>query len=96
MGGDRELLKSLTEVFFDSYPAQLTQMREAITGNDAPKLYRLAHTLVGAVGIFGPPSAMAAAAPLEALGREGKLTGAEEAWQQLDSALNYLKPCSRR
>ena len=92
VGGDRELLKSLTEVFFDSYPAQLTQMREAITGNDAPKLYRLAHTLVGAVGIFGAPSAMAAAARLEALGREGKLTGAEEAWQQLDSALNYLKP----
>ncbi len=73
VGGDRDLLKSLTEVFFDSYPAQLTQMREAVEGNEAPKVYRLAHTLVGAIGIFGAPSALEAALRLEAMGREGKL-----------------------
>jgi two-component system sensor histidine kinase/response regulator len=92
VGGDWGLLKSLTEVFFDSYPVQLTQMREAINGGDAAGVYRLAHTLVGAVGIFGAPSALAAAARLEAMGREGKLTGATEAWKRLDSALGRLKP----
>ncbi len=52
VGGDWELLRSLTEVFFDSYPAQLEQLREAVGHGDAPTVYRLAHTLVGAVGIF--------------------------------------------
>jgi PAS domain S-box-containing protein len=92
VGGDRELLKSLIEVFFESYPAQLTQMREAINGDDAAGLYRLAHTLVGAVGIFGARPALETAARLEAMGREGKLTGAAEAWKRLDSALGRLKP----
>ncbi len=53
VGGDWELLRSLTEVFFDSYPAQLEQLREAIGRGDGETVYRLAHTLVGAVGIFG-------------------------------------------
>jgi CheY-like chemotaxis protein len=92
VGGDWGLLKSLTEVFFDSYPIQLTQMREAINAGDATGVYRLAHTLVGAVGIFGAPLALAAAGRLEAMGREGKLTGAAEAWKRLDSALSRLKP----
>jgi HPt (histidine-containing phosphotransfer) domain-containing protein len=86
------LLKSLIEVFFDSYPPQLTQMREAIGRGDAPQVYRLAHTLVGAVGIFGAPAAASSAARLEALGREGQLAGAEEAWKQLDAELTRLKP----
>jgi two-component system, sensor histidine kinase and response regulator len=92
VGGDRELLKSLIEVFFDSYPAQLAQMREAIHGGDAEGVYRLAHTLAGAVGIFGARPALAAAARLEEMGREGKLTGAAEAWKRLDAALGRLKP----
>ncbi len=92
VGGDHDLLKSLTEVFFDSYPAQLTQMREAITGGDAPQVYRLAHTLVGAVGIFGARPTLEAAARLEAMGREGMLVGAEEAWKRLNAELGRLKP----
>ena len=67
-------------------------MREAIGRGDAIQVYRLAHTLVGAVGIFGAPAAAASAVRLEAMGREGKLTGAEEAWKRLDAELNRLKP----
>ncbi|HVS38294.1 MAG TPA: Hpt domain-containing protein, partial [Gemmataceae bacterium] len=92
VGGDRELLKSLTEVFFDSYPAQLEQLREAIGRGDAQTVYRLAHTLVGAVGIFGARWAVEAASRLEAMGRRGDLTGAEEAWKRLDAAVARLKP----
>jgi CheY-like chemotaxis protein len=92
VGGDHDLLKSLIEVFFDSYPAQLTQMRAAITAGDAPQVNRLGHTLVGAVGIFGAKPTLAAAARLEAMGREGKLIGAEEAWKRLNAELERLKP----
>ena len=70
VGGDWDLLKSLAEVFFDSYPAQLAQLREAVGRGDAPTVYRLAHTLVGAVGIFGAKPAVEAAARLEGMGRE--------------------------
>jgi two-component system sensor histidine kinase/response regulator len=92
VGGDLGLLKSLTEVFFDSYPAQLTQMREAVGRGDAPAVYRLAHTLVGAVGIFGAKAALEAASRLEAMGRQGTLAGAGEAWERLDAAFAQLKP----
>jgi HPt (histidine-containing phosphotransfer) domain-containing protein len=92
VGGDRGLLKSLTEVFFDSYPAQLAQLREAIGRGDGPAVYRLAHTLVGAVGIFGARGAVEAAARLETMGREGRLVGAEEAWERLDAAFARLRP----
>jgi PAS domain S-box-containing protein len=92
VGGDPELLRSLTEVFFDSYPAQLEQIRAAISRDDAPAVYRLAHTLVGAVGIFGARPAVEAASRLEAMGREGRLTGAEEAWKRLEAAVARLKP----
>ena len=92
MGGDWDLLKSLAEVFFDSYPAQLAQLRDAVGRGDAPTVYRLAHTLVGAVGIFGAKPAVTAAARLERMGREGDLAGAEEAWNGLDAALTRLKP----
>jgi two-component system sensor histidine kinase/response regulator len=92
VGGDYGLLKSLIEVFFDSYPAQLTQLHEAITRGDAAQVYRLAHTLAGAVGIFGARPTLAAATRLEAMGREGKLAGAEEAWKRLNAELGRLKP----
>ena len=92
VGGDWDLLRSLTEVFFDSYPAQLEQLREAIGGGDAQTVYRLAHTLVGAVGIFGARPAVEAAARLEAMGRRGDLAGAEEAYKRLDAAVARLKP----
>ena len=92
VGGDWDLLKSLAEVFFDSYPAQLAQLREAVGRGDAPTVYRLAHTLVGAVGIFGAKPAVETAARLERMGREGNLAGAEEAWKGLDAALTRLKP----
>ena len=73
VGGDWELLKSLAEVFFDSYPAQLSQLRDAIGRGDGRTVYRLAHTLVGAVGIFGAKTAVEAASRLEAMGRETRL-----------------------
>jgi len=92
VGGDWGLLKSLAEMFFDSYPAQLTELREAIGGGDGPTVCRLAHTLVGAVGIFGARPAVEAATRLETMGREGQLAGAEEAWKRLDMAIAGLKP----
>ena len=79
VGGDWELLRSLTEVFFDSYPAQLAQLREAIGRGDAPTVYRLAHTLVGAVGIFRGAAGGGGGGAAGGDGPRGDLTGAEEA-----------------
>ncbi len=92
MGGDWELLKSLAEDFFGSYPAQLAQLQEAIGRGDGKTVYRLAHTLVGAVGIFGARPAAEAATRLETMGREGQLAAAEEAWKRLNAALGRLTP----
>ncbi len=92
VGGDRELLKALMEEFFNGYPAQREQLREAIDRDDARTVNRLAHTLAGSVGIFGARAATEAARRLEAMGRSGDLTGAKEAWQRLDAAVGGLIP----
>ena len=92
VAGDWGLLKSLAEMFLDSYPGQLTELREAIGRGDGPTVCRLSHTLVGAVGIFGARPAVEAATRLETTGREGQLAGADEAWNRLDLAVGRLKP----
>ena len=83
---------------FSSIPVRrkLTQLREAIGRGDASAISRLAHALAGAVGIFGAKPALEAARRLETIARQGRLSEAEEAWQQLDKAFTRLKPRSAR
>jgi PAS domain S-box-containing protein len=90
--GDRDLLKTLVELFFETCPEQLTQLRAAVAAGDAATVRRLAHTIKGAVGTFGAGPAVEAAARLETMAREGTLGGAEEARAALDAAVERLKP----
>ncbi len=92
VGGDWGLLKALAVEFFQMYPAQREELREAIDRGDGPTVNRLAHTLAGSVGIFGARPAVEAAARLEAMGRQGDLAGAKEAWKRLDATVAALQP----
>jgi signal transduction histidine kinase/CheY-like chemotaxis protein len=87
VGGDRELLQELAQVFLEDYPNSLAGIRAAVAAGDCTGLQRAAHTLKGAVGLFGAPDAFAAALRLETMGREGVLEGAVEACATLETEL---------
>jgi HPt (histidine-containing phosphotransfer) domain-containing protein len=73
-------------------PKLMRRMRDAITNNAPSELQQAAHTLKGSLQIFGVTRPAAAAFRLETLGRDGDLTGAEEAWSALVTEIDGLMP----
>jgi PAS domain S-box-containing protein len=73
---DKALLAELVSIFAQSYPGQLTEMREAITAGDATRIERTAHSLKDEVGLFGATIAYSLATALETMGREAQLDNA--------------------
>jgi CheY-like chemotaxis protein len=92
VGGKPERLRKLVETFQAESVQLLTQIREAVTAADAPRLRRAAHSLKGAVAIFGAPTATGAAQRLESIGESGQLADAPGAVQALERELASLRP----
>jgi len=91
VGGDRSLLRTLAQLFQQTYPTQMLELRKAISQRDNPAIRRLAHTLKGAVGNFGTGPAYQAAQHLETMGRQSELVGLDEACNTLEQALVELQ-----
>ena len=77
-GGDAGLLRELAELFIQSCPKMLEDIRDAVQKRDAKALERAAHSLKGCVGNFFSHGARETAQRLELLGKSGDLSGAEE------------------
>jgi HPt (histidine-containing phosphotransfer) domain-containing protein len=90
--GDLELLAELVNLFIDTTPQLLTEIREAISRSDNETLAKAAHTLKGSVGNFATKGAYELALQLEQIGRHGSLADAEEVYATLDRELERLKP----
>jgi two-component system sensor histidine kinase/response regulator len=91
-GGSLETLRELVALFAVECPKLMRRMRDAITNNAPSELQQAAHTLKGSLQIFGVTRPAAAAFRLETLGRDGDLTGAEEAWSALVTEIDGLMP----
>ena len=81
VGGDRDLLVEIIEVFREECPAQLARIRSAARSRDAEGLYHAAHVLKGAVANFAAAAVEGRALELETMGREARL---EDAVAKLD------------
>ena len=71
--GDRTLLREVIEVFCQDYPSRVTELRDAIDQRTAPQMGAAAHSLKGALSIFGRTLAFDLAQELETRGRAGHL-----------------------
>lgn len=91
MGGDRELLMELVEVFFEDLPERLREIEAALAAADAEALHRAAHTLKGAVGNFVARASYEAALELEHLGKGGDVQGADAVYARLSGQIELLK-----
>ncbi len=87
-----ERLRKLIEVFINESTQLVSEIRSAVSSADAARLRRAAHSLKGAVAIFGAPAATAAAQRLESLGESGSMTDAVAAFQTLETELERLRP----
>ena len=92
VGGDKDLLKELLQLFAVECPQLLASIREAIDHSDAVLLRRAAHSLKGAVSNFGAPAVVAAAQHLEFLGQHENLLEAPAACARLQETLDRVQP----
>ena len=92
VGGDNELLEEVAQLFLDSVPELLTEIREAVVSRNAKALERAAHTLKGSVSNFAAEAAFQAALRLEKMGRTGELAGVDQAFATLEAEMERLQP----
>ena len=90
LGGDRELFNEITRIFLDDAPRKREEIKAAINRRDAQAIRRIAHGLKGASTHFVAPRLVAAAERLEFLGKSEDLTGADDAFAVLESALDRV------
>lgn len=91
-GGSVKTLKELVELFFEDGPTLMGRIREAITNGDATALRSAAHAMKGSVAVFAAGPAEEAAWRLESMGRDENLADAQEAWSDLKTQIERLKP----
>jgi CheY-like chemotaxis protein len=72
--GDKAILAEVVALFLDNYPVWLQELRVAIDQGDARQIEQVAHSLKGAVGIFGMTPAYQLAQEIETSARMGHLT----------------------
>lgn len=89
---DRQLLKEVVEAFLHEAPQLMDQMRRAIADNNAGELRRTAHTIKGSLRFFGSHLGTEYAFRLETMGKESDLSGADEAFRQLEQQMQQLRP----
>lgn len=90
VGGDRELLEEVAQLFLDDYPNSIAEIRTALDAGDPKGVERGAHTLKGAVSNFGADSVVETALALEMAGRNGDLSTAPEEFLRLNERLSAL------
>jgi CheY-like chemotaxis protein len=93
---DPDLIRTLVEVFEIERVKHLTDLEAALTGQDAEALAHAAHTMKGALGVFGAESARKGAETLEFLGRSGEIAECGEQVEELKEAVLALEEDLRR
>jgi PAS domain S-box-containing protein len=89
--GDLSLLTELTDLFWESSPQLIAQMRAAAHDKDAHTLSYAVHTLKGSVGNFAAKRALTALAQVEKIGLHGDLDHALPAVDLLEKELSHLR-----
>ena len=86
MGGDKELMHDVVQLFLTDCSERLAAIRAAIDRADAVRLRGEAHTLKGSAANVSAAELADAARALEQIGAGNTLDGAEAAWGKLTGA----------
>jgi len=88
--GGRNGVRELAQLMVEESPKLLDQVRAALRERDAESLQRAAHTLRGSADVFGAKYVVAAAARIEALGREDRIDEANDELADLEREVDRL------
>jgi PAS domain S-box-containing protein len=90
VGGREDRLQKIIQLFLAESSARMSELKDAIASGDAARLAMPAHSLKGAIGIFGAPGVVESARTLESLGQAGELSGAAETFSRLEEGIRDL------
>lgn len=76
--GEEEMIGELVEVFEQSYPQTISELKNSIVANDFELMERSAHSLKGMVANFFAASIKDTCFTLEKMGKEQSLDGADD------------------
>jgi two-component system sensor histidine kinase/response regulator len=91
LGGDRQLLAEMVQLFREDAPKTLRALQRAVTAGDPERVRIAAHAIKGSLGTLGATSAAEIARALEMMGREGELSGAPHALLSLRDEVKRLQ-----
>ncbi len=91
VGSDRAFVARIVGMFLSECPGMLSAIEDGISAGDCEAYGRAAHTLKGALSIFGEEASYQAALRLEKMGRNGELDGAQGAYVELVEVVERLK-----
>lgn len=84
---DEELLREVLDAFLIEGPQKLDEAKKAMADGDAVTLQRAAHTIKGALRIFGEPDVMQTAENLEMAGKNEQFEQTPELYERLSTEL---------
>ena len=90
--GDRDLLKSVLEVFLEESATLMTRLRQALDQHDLDVLRRAAHTLKSTFRSIGSAQASEHAYRLERMAEQGDLEHAETTFAALEQEMARVTP----
>jgi HPt (histidine-containing phosphotransfer) domain-containing protein len=85
VGGDEDLRDDVIRLFLTDCPKRLAAIKIAVDRRDAELIRTTAHELKGAAGNLAATGLFEAAAILERVGAESRMSAAEPAWRRLSS-----------
>jgi two-component system, sensor histidine kinase and response regulator len=94
-GGDRDLMRTMIDVFLAESPRMLEEVNQALAARDASRLRRAGHSLKGSCGYFAAKNAYDAAFHVEELGEAGDFSAATSAIDELRTQIDRLEPALR-
>jgi two-component system, sensor histidine kinase and response regulator len=92
VGGDRELMVEIIDLFLEERKQQVLEMRAAVKASDWESLSKLAHTIKGSLGSLHAPRARYGAQELEIAARDQKGDLARQWFIALERDLEELEP----
>ncbi|MCB1279274.1 response regulator [Prosthecobacter sp.] len=91
-----DFLRQLIKVFIAESETLMSGIHAAVADGDAKALHGHAHSLKGALALFGSNAATTAAQQLEFVGREERIQDAAEAFEKLETEIARLRPTLER
>jgi len=90
VGGDRDLLAELAELFCQERPKMISALERAVAERNGPSAHAAAHSLKGSVAVFAAKWAVALAMQLEAFADSGQLASAAELLSELKTEIERV------